>query len=311
MSENFYTHRIILIERAESSGNGSTGTKYPMWRCQFDGGKKANIMKHPKSDIDSYEMFKDYHAELDAMEIGEVVTWQQHPIEVRCKPSGQWLNFVTVAPRPDDAKPDEDIDMTEAQKLSRAGITEWAQDFINARETRILDIEASDKTVISEVLSISILDSSGNTLLKTLVKPTVEGFINHAEHINGITAEMLKDAPTLEDLYPQLYHFLTGMIVCAYNVDFDVPLLQNAVIRAGKRSIPILATVCAMKQFAAYRADWNFAKSEWRWATLSDAAAIFGIETPDAHDAEADCKTTLEIIKYMANGQPIGDVEPF
>lgn len=310
--ENFYNYKIIAIERAETTGTGQSGKKYPMWRCQLEGGKKVNIFKHDKYDRNSHRLFEQYHTELDSMEINDVVTWMQHPIEVHCVPDGQWLKIATVAPRPEGAKPDEEVDNTATQKLARAGVENWAVAFSVRIDTRILDLETSDKTVTSEVLSIAVIGCEhGKVIFKSLVRPTNPNFVNHAEHVNGITPDMLKDAPTLAEIYPQICDALAFAVVGIYNAEFDEKVLQNALIRAGLKPVPILATACVMKQFAMYRGEWNSIKQDWRWATLSEAAARFGIETPEAHGALPDCRTTLEIIKAMAAGQPLDEVEPF
>jgi DNA polymerase-3 subunit epsilon len=310
MNDDFYNHRIILIERAETSGSGESGNKYPMWRCQLEGGKKVNFFKHTKPERNSYGLFHEYHDELDAMETGDVMTWNQHPIEVRCAPDGQWLKVVTVKPRPDGAKPDEDVDNSEQQMIARAGVQLWAAEFLADKGTRILDIETSDKTNTSEILSIAVTDGSGRTIFESLIRPAAE-YTNKAEHVNGLTADRLKDAPTLAQVYSYICAALQGMIVGIYNADFDEKCLQNALIRAGLPPVAMLATVCVMEKYAMYRADWNFVKQDWRWATLSEAAARFGIETPEAHGALPDCKTTLAVIEAMAAGAPLGEVEPF
>lgn len=308
--DNFYNYKIIAIERTEPSGTGQSGVKYPMWKCRLEGGKSVNIFQHTMAARNTHALFEQYHTELDAMGMNEVVTWNQHPIEIRCVPDGQWLKVATVAPRPDGAKPDEEEDATEQQKLARAGAQRWAQYFFD-EDYLILDLETDDKTNTAEILSIAVISTDGEVIYQSLVRPTKPNFINKAEHINGITAEMLKDAPTLAEIREKIVTALSGEIVAVYNADFDIAVLQNAMIRAGLPPVAILATVCVMKQFALYRGEWNYVKSDWRWATLSEAAARFGIETPQAHGALPDCETTLQLIKAMAAGAPLGEVEPF
>lgn len=309
-NDNFYNHRIIAIERTETSGSGQSGVKYPMWKCRLEGGKSVNVFKHTMAARNTHALFEAYHPELDAMGMNEVVMWTQHPIAVHCIPDGNWLKVATVAPRPEGAKPDEEIDNTATQRLARAGVQKWAGFFL-IDDHLIMDIETADDTNTSEVLSISVISTRGETIYKSLIKPTIPDFVNRAEHVNGITIDMLKDAPTLADIYQKIVTALSCEIVAVYNADFDIPVLQHALIRSGLQPVAIMAAVCVMKQFAMYRGEWNFIKQSWRWAKLGEAAAMFGIKTPSAHEAEADCITTLEIIKAMAAGTPLEEVEPF
>jgi len=54
----------------------------------------------------------------------------------------------------------------------------------------------------------------------TFVKPTAVK--RKSLEITGITEEMLKDAPDISEVLPELEKFIDGSIIVAHNADFDV-----------------------------------------------------------------------------------------
>src|SRR5690349_9112831 len=110
---------------------------------------------------------------------------------------------------------------------------------IKAGDFVVLDTEATTKYPSNaDICQIAIIGPTGETLLDTLVKP---GCTITNSFIHGITDEMVKDAPTIRDIVPQLYELLHKRNVIIYNASYDHPILKRLV---GSKIA--FKSVCAM-----------------------------------------------------------------
>lgn len=188
--------------------------------------------------------------------------------------------------------------MTRSQNSpDRLKVKAWAQSLFALPNFYILDTETTGLGNSDEVIQIGIIDKNGETVLDTLVKPTIR-VPREAITVHGINNEMLVDAPGFDDVYVSLSSKLAGMPLVAYNMDFDWRLLSQTVsryklplFRTGKRH-------CAMKQYAQYRGIRG--SRGYRWHKLGDAAAYEKIVVKNAHSALGDVIMTLELMKKMA-----------
>ena len=92
----------------------------------------------------------------------------------------------------------------------------------------VFDTETTGTSAYSgdEILSIGICDGMGNPLFSSLVKPSRHTRWPDAERVNGISPDMVKDAPTLKEIAPQIReHLLGNKLVVGYNVVFDISFL--------------------------------------------------------------------------------------
>jgi len=158
----------------------------------------------------------------------------------------------------------------------------------------ILDTETTG-LYEAEIVEIAVIDTSGNVLLNTLVKPK-NGIPEEVTAIHGITNEMVAGAPTWPEVWEQLYSILNGKKVLIYNSDFDIRLMKESFYpwedelgweRVDKliELIDELDTDCVMKIYATLI-------NAPKWLKLREAA---GRET--AHRALDDCMATLEVVK--------------
>lgn len=76
-----------------------------------------------------------------------------------------------------------------------------------------------------EVIQIAICDSAANWELCTYVRPLRHASWEEAQLINGISPEMVKDAPTLDSLENELRSIFRDRIFAAYNAQFDASFL--------------------------------------------------------------------------------------
>lgn len=156
----------------------------------------------------------------------------------------------------------------------------------------VLDLETTDKYPDkAEPVQVAIVSSAGETLLKSYIKPAGQMSME-AQQVTGITPDMLKDAPDWREVQPLIKEHLYGQTVVIYNAPFDTQVMTRAIDRNGMPPIPSGAVECAM---SAYR---QFAQAK-TWS-LESATRAFDLISDGAHDAEADCLMTLEVVKAMA-----------
>jgi DNA polymerase III subunit epsilon len=148
----------------------------------------------------------------------------------------------------------------------------------------------------AEFVQVAVIDSAGNPLVNTLVKPRhPERLLEYGDNdicaadINGIRPEMLTDAPTFEQVYPSLFAALNGNVCIVYNVDFDIPLLEAACKRAGV-PIPECTYYDAMLWYAQWYGEWSRYWGNYKWQQLPGGD----------HTAAGDCLAVLKLLKSMA-----------
>jgi len=164
-----------------------------------------------------------------------------------------------------------------------------------------LDTETTGLDGEAEICEISILDSQGEPILDTLVKPT-QPIPWEAERIHGISDEMVANAPSFAELLPQINIILKeAEAIIIYNKAFDTRLLrQSAQAHGMDFNSPRGKTTCAMIDYAAYVGQWNDKRKSYRWHSLNVAASQQGITTADLHRAKADAELTRLVYISMA-----------
>ena len=85
--------------------------------------------------------------------------------------------------------------------------------------------------------------------------------------------------------------------VC-WNADFDVGLLDSLCLRHGLPLIPCKRVVCAMKLLSPLAGKWDAGRSVYQWAKLEEMAQAMGVTFPEAHDAAADVKMTIAVMRW-------------
>ncbi len=177
-----------------------------------------------------------------------------------------------------------------------------------------LDTETTGLHAGAEIVEITLIDSLGAPVLDTLVRP--ERPIPPAlTRIHGIDNPMVADAPRWPEIHEQLLDVIEGRPVVVYNAEFDLRMLTlvarqhtlpwpDVVRRSGSwtRLENDTVTHCAMREYARFRGEWDDRRGDWRWQKLGNAARQLGIEVIGAHRALADCRTTLAVVRAMAEG---------
>ncbi|MBH8608920.1 3'-5' exonuclease [Thermoactinomyces sp. CICC 10521] len=131
-----------------------------------------------------------------------------------------------------------------------------------------------------EIIEISVIDTSGNVLFDSLVKPKGE-----ISEIHRITPDKVADAPTFPEIWPALYNILKDKLVLIFNADFDHGAIVNSLAYPAEiNQARGLNTACVMREYALLYGG--------KWPNLAEACG-----NPTDHRALANCLATLEIIK--------------
>lgn len=164
----------------------------------------------------------------------------------------------------------------------------------------ILDTETTGLDSSAEICQIAIINSEGDTLLDTLVKP-LKPIPNDAIAIHGITNAMVEDAPTWEELTTQIYNILTGQTVVIYNVSYDLSLMNQSSDEELNEQWNDVASgwYCAMEAYAEYHGEVHHYYGTYVWQSLSVAADMEDIPVANAHNALGDCIMTLGVTKAL------------
>jgi DNA polymerase-3 subunit epsilon len=156
----------------------------------------------------------------------------------------------------------------------------------------VFDIESTGVSVCNDrivQLAIIKVNVDGSVEEKCrLINPTIP-IPKEASEIHGITDDMVKNEPTFGQIAKGLVGYIGNSDLCGFNSNrFDVPLLLEEFHRAG---VPFDMT--NRKTIDVWKI---FQKMEPR--NLSAAFRFYcGKKLENAHDALADSRATLEVLK--------------
>lgn len=159
-------------------------------------------------------------------------------------------------------------------------------------------LEALQKGVkYDEVLSVSIIDQDGNTLLHTLCKPKFRKTWTSAQEVHGISPAMVKDKQPFEDIFPKVKEILLkSKLVIAYNIEFECEFLF------GYDVLCDFIGGVKLREVMVWGADPMFLYSGYigneKWQKLTTAARHFKYKF-EAHDSLEDVKATLYCYKKI------------
>ncbi|MDD7584300.1 MAG: 3'-5' exonuclease [Coriobacteriaceae bacterium] len=154
----------------------------------------------------------------------------------------------------------------------------------------VFDTETTGvNTSTDEVLSIAACDGYGNKLISTKVRPVRHSGWPDAQRVNGISPQMVRNAPTIGELRPRLRRILLGdVLLVGYNTQFDIHMLwSNGVLDGFPKDY-----FDVMRQYAAVRGTGRKTYGGYRYSKLAVCAGHYGY-TFRAHDSMEDALATL------------------
>ena len=167
----------------------------------------------------------------------------------------------------------------------------WARDVLADKSSVILDTETTGLNNRAEIVEIAIIDTKGNALLDTLVKP--KGKIpTDASAVHGITVATVTTAPTWSEIDEQVGELLRAASrVVIYNADYDTRLMRQTqnLYNLPPLGIPPHRYECAMQRYAEFYGQWSDHHQSFKWQPLHGGHRAFG-----------DCLATLKALKEMA-----------
>jgi len=182
---------------------------------------------------------------------------------------------------------------------------QWAIDLLDEGNFVILDTETTH--LKGEIVSLAVIDHAGNALINTLIKPARHKMSSKASEINGITDDMLEDAPTFREVFQTLAEVVQDKTIVCYNVKFDRDMVNAS---SNTNGVPYLVHQkdwhCAMLRYVSYNPEKVGQWGKGAWWKLQEALEQENVDTTgvDFHDALADVRATLALIQAMAD-QPI------
>ncbi|KZN20423.1 MULTISPECIES: 3'-5' exonuclease [Pseudomonas] len=199
-------------------------------------------------------------------------------------------------------------------RLQREAI-ETASSWLSPESVVVFDIEGTGLDADAEIIEITIMDMAGNVLVDTLVKPSKpipEDATNH----NGITNEMVAEAPTWPEVHHLVLAALKGRVALAYSFGYDYRMLRSMADRHGcpfpretmasEHVVMLEGGIVLQCVMRAYALLWQEPTTKanntggFRWKKLTDACHAQGVEVTGAHRSKVDCDLTLGLIKAMA-----------
>lgn len=164
-----------------------------------------------------------------------------------------------------------------------------------------LDTETTGLDHNAEVIEIALVDQSGEVILESLVKPRGSSIDTDAFRIHGISMDMLKDAPSWQEVWPQVEAALAGRLVGVYNSEFDLRIMQQSHRKSWLNwRIPEEIFFCIMKLYARYYGEWDSRRRSFRWHSLDQAGRNCRIPLPNSHRAKDDALLARALLMYMA-----------
>lgn len=157
----------------------------------------------------------------------------------------------------------------------------------------VLDLETTglDPTYdeIIEIAAIKFSNGEKVSEFTTLVKPDnrIDEYITQ---LTGITNDMVKDAPKIHKVLPDLMGFLGDSVVIAHNANFDINFLYDNNMSCFNEPFTndFIDTMRISRRL--------FKDIRHR---LIDLANEFGISADVQHRAMADCEITQKVYEYM------------
>ncbi len=160
----------------------------------------------------------------------------------------------------------------------------------------VLDTETTGLDVKKDsIVSVGAVRMHGQRIYRDV---TIDWLVNPGRpippastRIHGITDEMVSDARTFAQVWPDLAKQLNGIVLVGHNIAFDVAHLRNAAAREGIDWRPgfVLDTLLLMTAIDP-RLDG---------LELDALAAHFGVMIRGRHTALGDCLVTAEIFARL------------
>jgi len=157
----------------------------------------------------------------------------------------------------------------------------------------VLDLETTGLSFrtekITEVGIMKIKNGEVIDSFETFVNPE-KPIPYEVVEVTKITDDMVKDAPTIKEVFPKIIEFIGDAVLVAHNADFDIGFLKhNASILGYKFDYTYIDTLRLAKDLFP----------EYKKYKLGIIAENLGIKVEVAHRALDDVNTTVQVFNVM------------
>jgi DNA polymerase III subunit epsilon len=163
---------------------------------------------------------------------------------------------------------------------------------LNRDDVLILDTETNGIGKSSEVIEVSVINTKGDVLLDTLLKPKVMTMNPFAERVHGISLDMVHGAPSWLEVFPQLRALADRRTLLAWNASFDAGVLEQT-SNIWEIQHPRWLFVCAMRLYAKKRGI----KLRGLHKSVVDEGLGELLNVYQSHRALGDVRFVLEVLK--------------
>jgi len=173
-----------------------------------------------------------------------------------------------------------------------------------SRDPLFMDTETTGTGRTAEIVELALVDSQGQVLFNSVIR-SVYPIPPDAVRIHGITNEAAAQAPSWNQVWPELSYLLKGRLVGMYNAEFDIRMMQQShSIHRMQWPAALFESFCVMKLYAEYAGEWDSRHGNFRWHSLEKAARRCRLPLPMLHRALADTELTKSVFDCMASSTP-------
>ena len=186
----------------------------------------------------------------------------------------------------------------EERQSLQAKASDAVRGLLGREDILILDTETTGMGKRAEVIEVAVVNTRGETLLDTLVKPKSSRMNPYAQRVHGITSQMLQDAPAWSEVLPELAELADRRTVLAWNAPFDRGMLEQTSHIWGL-SHPAWLFVCAMRLYAKGRGIKNRGLQK----VLVDEQLTHLHAEHKSHRALGDTVFVLEVLRALGGNK--------
>ena len=131
------------------------------------------------------------------------------------------------------------------------------KEYRDKRNYVVFDLETTGlspiNNEITEIGAVKVIDGKISDTFEMLVKPN-QKISQKITDITGITNEMVKDKPPIEEVLPKFIEFIGGLPLVAHNIEFDYGFLCENYNRVYKKEFNRKKS-CTMKMYRKWYKD--------------------------------------------------------
>lgn len=184
------------------------------------------------------------------------------------------------------------FNIVEREKIERSLKGKSTIDLLN--DYIVFDIETTGlDSMYDEIIEIGAIKVHNNTIISTfnsLVKPQNE-IDEYITKLTGITNEMVKDAPTIEEILPDFMKYIGDGILIGHNVNFDINFIYDNLYR-NKYNVITNNFIDTMRIARKLLPDLSHHR-------LIDLTDFFEIDIANNHRSLKDCEITMKAYENL------------